>query len=76
MTKKALIEKWTKQRGKAAGEASKLNVRIAGLNQKIKRLAKYPENRGIAVRELDIAERQLLQIAARIVTIDAILKDV
>lgn len=76
MTKKQLTEKWTQERSKAAGEASKLNVKLAGLKQKFARLNKDPMKASQVRHEAIQTEKQLMQIAARVVTIDAFLKDI
>ena len=76
MTKKQLTEKCTQERSKAAGEASKLNVKVAGLTQRVERFRKDPTKKLLAARELERTRSQLMQIAARVVTIDAFLKDI
>lgn len=76
MTKKQLTEKWQGERSKAAGEASKLNVKVAGLTQRVERFRKDPTKRLMAARELERTRSQLMQIAARVVTIDQFIKDI
>lgn len=72
MTKKQLTEKWQDERSKAAGEASKLNVKLAGLKLRAKRLKHDPQVQGLARN----TQSQLMQVAARVVTIDQFLKDI
>lgn len=76
MTKKQLTEKWTEERGKAAGEASKLNVKLAGLNERVKRFTNMPQQRAQAVAERTKVLSYLHQHAARVITIDQFLKDI
>lgn len=77
MTKKQLIEKWSNERADAAGEASKLNVKLVGLNAKTKRLANSPiEVRTQHKGSIRRTSRDLELLAARIATIDQFLNDI
>lgn len=76
MTKKQLVEKWNVERGKAAAEAGQLNIKLIALEQRIKRLAKFPNDKAQAVAEYRKLQIKQNQLAARVVTIDEFVKDV
>lgn len=76
MTKKQLTEKWAKERSEAAGEASKLNVKLIGLNEKAKRLKNDKVLSPATKAQLRETKRNLELLATRIVTIDQFLKDI
>lgn len=76
MTKKQLTEKWTQERSKAAGEASKLNVKLAGLNQRAVRMKNDRQGKTATAHEIIKTKNLLGQMAARVVTIDQFLKDI
>lgn len=76
MTKKQLTEKWQNERSKAAGEASKLNVKLAGLQQRAVRLKHDPVKSKATRTDILNTRSQLYQLSARVVTIDQFLKDI
>lgn len=76
MTKKQLTEKWTQERSKAAGEASKLNVKLAGLNQRAVRMKNDRQGKTAMAHEIIKTKNLLGQMVARVVTIDQFLKDI
>lgn len=77
MTKKQILEKWQLERGRAAGEASKLNANLGLKRGRVQRLKNGPPAAlAQAKNEMRKLESELLQISARVVTIDQFLKDV
>lgn len=76
MTKKQLTEKWQKERAEAAGEASKLNLKIVTIDRKIgSNGLRWGTLSDLRAQRKNV-KRNLELLAARISTIDQFLKDI